>query len=163
MAKAAKITGYSTKIKSELEEALGLPVTGKPRSPKKAAPCGSPQSAEQATASSSAPKKKTVVATATASSSSPSPPVQQLDYLQVKEIYEDTEIVSLILLSDVEDLEKFKEQARLSIEEREREADADFDYVELVIKKRKRFLNAPSFIEYQPQENIRYSIVVFMN
>ena len=155
MAKDAKIPGYSTKIKAELEALLGLPVTGKPRSPKVAAPVASPTTAV------ASPTPATSGATSSPVPAKPVVVVPQVEYVQIKEIYDDQEIISLLLRSDVDDVEKLKTQAQLPIEERERDDDADFDYVELLIKKRKRFV-ATQFIEYEPSENVRFSIVVYM-
>ena len=144
MAKEAKITGYTTKIKSELEAALGLTITGKPRSPKVVAPVAPGVSGTEAT-----------------SSATPSKVVAPIEYIQIKEIREDNQVISLILRSDIPDLQKLKEQAQLPVADRTPENDDGFDYIDLILKKRKRHTKDP-FIEYAPHEIIRFSIVVYM-
>jgi hypothetical protein len=159
MAKTAKIVGYSTKVKAELEAALGLPVTGKPRSPKAAAPVAPASSAQQST-------PKSVSSTTSTISIQPAVPAgPPIEYIQLKEVYDDSQTISLIQLSDVKDLVKLKEQIKLPIEERERpmvgDEQSELDYVELLLQKRKRTIK-DLYVDYASNEIIKFSAVVYM-
>jgi hypothetical protein len=155
----------SGKVKRELEEALvakgeNIPVTGKPRSPQKAAPAA-PASATVVAASAAASSSPSAKSPATAPASAPAPVLPPVDYVKLTEIYDDMETTSLIPLAEIDDLEKLKAQIRLDMSDRERQEDADFDYVELIIKKRLRFTKA-AFLDLAPHEIVRWSQVVYM-
>lgn len=106
LAKAANIPGYGKLVKAELEQALGLIVTGKPRSPlKEAAP-------------------KVTVPKATAA------PKQQGESIIIRVVYTGNNAIKYVLpLSAIDDYAKLKAQLALPASER------DTNYVDTIVQR----------------------------
>jgi hypothetical protein len=135
MAKERGLVGTSKMVKAELEEALGLQVTGAPRTEK--APAAKPA------------LKKPAVAR------------KEGDLLQLIQISDDGTTTYLIPFSEIKDFEKLKAQIKIPLASREvLDKELGMDYVELMIEKAQDTVESDSVYEVKEGQRIAYTAVV---
>jgi len=149
MAKERGITGTSKMVKAELQEKLGLPVTGLPR-PSVAVGSSSSSSASSAPASS-----------APASSARKLVPRSEGDLLKMLVLSSNREITTyIILFSEIDDFNKLLDQASLPLAEREDEAGLNANYIEILQDKALMVLEDDELYEVQDGQRIVYTLTV---
>lgn len=135
MAKEQGVRGYSKMVKAELEAALGLEVTGAPRSAPRASPAG--RAGGRAPAAAPAPAPVQVQAPVEYVASSPKV-VERAEgdvvVLSVVDPGASSLITTYMIRAEhVDDLDKLAEQVALPMSEREVEGQGGLDYVERLI------------------------------
>jgi hypothetical protein len=155
MAKKRGITGFSKMVKAELQEKLGLPVTGAPKTVK------------SSTKVAPRPTARPSVAVGSSSSSAPASSARKLvprskgDLLKMLVLSSDLEIKTyIILFSEIDDFNKLLDQASLPLAEREDEAGLNANYTEILQDKALMVLEHDELYEVQDGQRIVYTLTV---
>lgn len=147
LAKERGIAGTSKMIKAELQEKLGLPITGAPKSVKSSAKV--------------APRPSVAVGSSSASSARKLVPRSKGDLLKMLVLSSNRDIKTyIILFSEIDDFNKLLDQASLPLAEREDEAGLNANYIEILQDKALMVVEHDELYEVQDGQRIVYTLAV---